>query len=65
MGGPVRAWAGVSEKFSMDPADSGQNPDPGRLKRNWDESASEKDYEMQLTGGVVWIGVGVNSSCLG
>ena len=52
MGDPVRAWAGVSEKLSMNPADSGQNPDPGRLRGCWDDSTSERIVGlMQVTGG--------------
>ncbi len=34
----------------MDRADSGQNPDPGRLRSYRDNSASERVWLMQITG---------------
>ncbi len=66
-GGPVRARAwSAAKKIRFGHADSGQNPDPGRLRRHWDDEASGKvdkginelwvveyqglDVEQQLSG---------------
>ena len=44
----------------MNPADSGQNPDPGRLRGCRDGQHLRKDGDLiQVTGVVVWIGLGV------
>lgn len=50
----------------MNPADSGQNPDPGRLRDCRDGQHLRKDGDVtQVTGGVVWIGLGVEQQLSG